>query len=84
MATAAAVLVSCASISVVTMNGAQAQTATLAPADLRNLALKKNTNSLNTVATTDSPTFFNYVMNRTVLAQLGKALFWDQATGSDV
>lgn len=83
MATAAAVLVSCVSISVVTMNGAQAQTATLAPADLRNLALKKNTNSLKTVATTDSPTFFNYVMNRTVLAQLGKALFWDQATGSD-
>ena len=60
---------------------AQAQSGS--PADLRALALRSGTNSLKTVKVVDAPTFKQFVVNRTALQQLGKALFWDQQVGSD-
>ena len=56
---------------------------TSSPDLLRAKALNMGTNSLKTVKVVDAPTFKQFVVDRTKLQQLGKALFWDQQVGSD-
>ncbi|PIL38708.1 cytochrome-c peroxidase [Massilia psychrophila] len=56
---------------------------TSSPDLLRAKALNMGINSLKTVKVADAPTFKQFVVDRTKLQQLGKALFWDQQVGSD-
>src|SRR5215510_2851783 len=61
----------------------RAQTTTLTPAELRARA-KARTDSLKTVVLPDTPAFASFVVNRSALQVLGKALFWDEQVGSDL
>src|SRR5262249_42840949 len=61
----------------------RAQTTTLTPAELRARA-KARTDSLKTVVLPDTPAFASFVVNRSALQVLGKALFWDEQVGGDL
>lgn len=82
LATAAVAVAATLVTGLVAPHLARAQLAGMSASDLRTLALK-STNSLKTVRVADAPTFKQFVVNRTALQQLGKALFWDQQVGSD-
>src|SRR5262249_19448259 len=54
----------------------------LTASELRAMA-RSHTDSLKTIAIVDAPNMTRFVVNRSALLILGKALFWDQQVGSD-
>src|SRR5262249_16961789 len=54
----------------------------LTAGELRAMA-RSHTDSLKTIAAVDAPNLTEFVVDRSALLILGKALFWDQQVGSD-
>src|SRR5262249_28336379 len=54
----------------------------LTAGELRAMA-RSHTDSLKTIAVVDAPNLTQFVVDRSALLILGKALFWDQQAGSD-